>query len=260
MKKKLIIIAGVGLVLVFVGLLVLDIFIDKAIKTGVETFGPPIMGTSVQLEGVTISMLSGSGSVRGLVIGNPAGYKQPSVIQLGLASLSLSPSSVLSDKIVIKSIAVEAPQITFEGGLKGNNLSKLLANIEAATGSSKPAANNKPSSTQSSSKKIQIGDFRLSNAKVNVTLTDLGGKTLSLTLPEIHLTDLGTGTDGLTPADLSKQLVTVILAKTTEAVAGQLKNIDVGKLGTDLGKELNKNATESATKATKGISDLFKKK
>lgn len=256
MKKKLLLVAGVGLTLLIIGLLVVGIYIDQVVKKGVETFGPPITGTTIKLDGVVISIFTGSGSVRGLVIGNPEGYKQPSVIQLGQASLSLNPGSLLSDKIVVKSVSVEAPQITFEGGLTGNNLSKLLANIEAATSSGKPAANTPASPV--SKKKIQIDDFRLSNARVNVSLTELGGKTFSLTLPEIHLTDLGSGGDGLTPADLSKRLVTVILAKTTEAVAGELKNL--GKLGADLGKDLGKGATEGASKATKGITDLFKKK
>lgn len=257
MKKKLLLFAGVGLALLLVGLLVAGVFIDKAVKKGVETFGPPITGTTISLDGVGISVITGSGSIRGLIIGNPQGFKHPSAIELGQASLSVSPGSLLSDKIVVKSVSVEAPQITFEGGLSGNNLSKLLANIEAATGSGKTSAQTQ-AATSGSSKKIQINDFRLSNARVNVTLTDLGGKTLSLTLPEIHLTDLGAGTDGLTPADLSKRLVTVLLAKTTEAVAGELKNL--GKLGADLGKGLGKNAVEEAGKATKGITDLFKKK
>jgi len=40
---------------------------------------------------------------------------------------------LLSDKLIIKTINLEAPEITFEGGLSGNNLSKILANLNDTT-------------------------------------------------------------------------------------------------------------------------------
>ena len=79
-------------------------------------------------------LLSGAGTIKGLVVGNPAGFKTPSAINVGAASLVLEPSSLLSDKIVIKSIKVQGPEITFETNLKDNNLSKISQTWRRATG------------------------------------------------------------------------------------------------------------------------------
>ena len=67
-------------------------------------------------------------------------------------------------------------------------------------------------------------------------LNDLRGKAVLITLPDIHLTDLGKGSGGITPAELMQRVLAAVTEATTKAVA------------TDVGK------------ATKGISDLFKKK
>ena len=41
---------------------------------------------------------------------------------------------MLSDKIIVKSIKVQGPEITYETNLKDNNLSKIVANMQEATG------------------------------------------------------------------------------------------------------------------------------
>jgi len=110
----------------------------------------------------------------------------------------VAPRSVFSDKVHVKEVRVESPEITFEGGLKGNNLSRLLDNVQAATGSSdKPGATAKE---KSSSKKLQVDDFVLSGGKINLSVDagPLGGKSATVLLPEIRLTNLGSGPDGIT--------------------------------------------------------------
>src|SRR6266702_4272761 len=134
MKKLIVRLLIAGLVLVVLGVLAVSLFLDAGVKRGIETVGPMLTKVEVKLDSVSLSLLSGSGKVKGMVLGNPEGFKTPSAIQVGNASLALQPSSVFSDKVVIKSVNVHAPEITFETDLKGNNLSKIVANIQAATG------------------------------------------------------------------------------------------------------------------------------
>jgi hypothetical protein len=96
---------------------------------------------------------------------------------------------LLSDKIVVKSVRVDAAEVTFEGGLGGNNLSKILDNVNAATGagqSAEPAAKD-----QKAARTLQVDDFLITGAKVNVSLTGMGAKSVTVTLPDVHLTNLG---------------------------------------------------------------------
>ena len=134
MKKILIGIVIIGVVLIIGAIVAVSLFLDSALKKGVETLGPQVTRVGVKLDGVNLSLLSGSGSIKGFVVANPEGYKTPNAISVGRASVSLSPSSLLSDKVIIKSIRVEAPEITYELGSGGNNLSQILANVEAAIG------------------------------------------------------------------------------------------------------------------------------
>ena len=196
----------------------------------------------VTLAGVNISLLSGSGKIKGLVIGNPEGYKTSNSISVGTAALALQPGSLLSDKIVIKSINVEAPEITFEGGLSGNNLSKILANLnESSTG---PGSTNisgaTPKEEKKAAKKLQVDDFLITGAKVHFNGT-------TLPLPDIHLTGLGQGPDGITPAALIKEVLGQVNVATIKAVAGS-----AGDAGKAIGGE--------ASKLGKSLGGLFKKK
>src|SRR6185369_7695459 len=123
------------IVAVLVLALVVSIYyLGSIVKKGVETVGPTITKTEMKVGGVTLSLLSGHAKFSGLVVGNPEGFKSESAIKMGSVSATVQPSSVFSDKIVVKSVNVQAPEITFEGGLRGSNLKTLLDNVEASAG------------------------------------------------------------------------------------------------------------------------------
>jgi uncharacterized protein involved in outer membrane biogenesis len=257
--KKIIIGVLIALVaLVVVVVVAVSFFLDSAIKKGVETYGPQFTKVDVKLDGVSLSLLSGAGSIKGLVVGNPEGYKSPHAISVGLASLSLSPGSLFSDKIVIKSVRVEAPDIAFELGSGGNNLKKILANVEAATGGGGESTTTKaPAESAKPGKKLEVDDFVISGAKVRVGATVLGG-TAPIPLPDIHLTNLGTGPDGITPGELTKRILTAIEEGAVKAAAGAVTGL--GKDAESAAKSAGKTATEAVGGVTKGVTDLFKKK
>ena len=258
MKKILIGILIAVVVVVIVAVVAVSMFLDSGIKKGVETFGPQFTQVDVKLDSASVSLLSGSGSIKGLVVGNPEGYKSPHAISVGKASLSLSPGSLMSDKIVIKSIRVEAPDIAFELGSGGNNLKKILANVEAATGGGAASKDTKtPTGGKKPGKKLQVDEFIITGAKVRVGATVLGG-TAPIPLPDITLRDLGTGPEGITPAELTKRVLGAITEGTTKAAAGVVG--DIGKGAVDAAKGAGKTATEAVGSTTKGVTDLFKKK
>ncbi len=114
--KKILLFGGLGLlVLIVVAVIVAGLFLGKIVTAGVNTVGPKITQTPLTVDAVDVSLLAGSATVKNLVVGNPDGFKAPNAISVGLAAVSVSPLSVLSDKIVVKSVRVESPEITFEG-------------------------------------------------------------------------------------------------------------------------------------------------
>jgi uncharacterized protein involved in outer membrane biogenesis len=256
MKKLIVRLVIVLVVVVILGVLAVGLALDGAIKRGVETIGPKLTKTDVRLGSVSLSVLSGSGTIKGLVVGNPEGFKTPSAISVGTASLSLVPGSLLADKIVVKSVHIQGPEITYETDLKGNNLSKLLANVDASTGGGSKAPST-PTEAKPA-KKLQVDDFLISGGKIHVSVTGLGGASATVALPDIHLSELGKGPEGITPAELTKLVLQAIEKVAVQAASGSMTGLGKGSL--DVSKQAGKVMGSDAEKVTKGIGDLLKKK
>jgi uncharacterized protein involved in outer membrane biogenesis len=257
MKKLfLIIFIGLTVLIVVVGLIV-GLFLDSIVKKGMETVGPKITQVSIKVDAVNLSFLNGSARIKGLVVGNPGGYKTPQAISIGSAAVGVNPLTIFSDKIVVRSVRIEAPEITFEGGLGGNNLSKIMDNVNAIAKKGGPVSTNTAAKAGSQpGRKIEVDDFLITGALVHVSLTGLGGREMTLPLPDIHLTNLGADSAGITAADLTRRVLGAITAATIKAVANA--NTDIGKAAGNL-REAGKAMDQNVNKITKGIGDLLKK-
>jgi hypothetical protein len=248
--KKILIGIGIGLlVLIVLAVIVVGLFLGKIVKAGMETLGPKITQTTLTVDAVDVSMLTGSARVKNLVLGNPEGFKAPNAISVGLAAVSVSPMSVLSDKIVVRSVRVDSPEITFEGNPFGaNNLKKIQDNVNAAAANfQSPLSTNQPPKTAAPAKpgaKLEVDDFLITGAKVHI------GTGATLPLPDIHLMDLGKGPDGISAADLTKQVLSEVISGTIKAVGSDAANI---------GKDAGKTVGAGVDKITSGLGSLFKK-
>jgi len=222
-----------------------------------------ITKVDVELADADLSLFSGSGDLHGLRLGNPEGYTTPSAMEVGSASLSVKPASLLADKIVVRHIRLESPVITFEGGLKGNNLNDIVKNVREQL----PKTSEKPDDKEAEalSRKLQVDEFLVTGGKVKVSIPDLGGETKTLNMPDIRLTDLGSGPEGITAGELTDRLLREIYRATLRAVAesgGGLKEIGMAALEDlkDAAMEKLKESIDSGTeKAVRGILDLLKK-
>jgi hypothetical protein len=258
MRKLFLSVVVILVVLIVVAVIVAGFFLGTIVKTGMETVGPKIMQVSIKVDAVNLSLLTGSARVRGLVVGNPEGYKTPQAISVGSAAVGVNPLSVFSDKIVVRSVRVEAPEITFEGGLGGNNLSKIMDNVNAIAQNGGPASTNTTAKAGTKpAKKIEVDDFLITGAMVHVSLTGIGGKETILPLPDIHLTNLGKDNAGITATDLTRRVLGAITTATIKAVAGA--TTDIGKGVGNLGGDAGKAAGQDVDKISKGIGGLFKK-
>ena len=255
--KKILWVIGIGLLaLIVITVIAVGFFLGTIVKTGMETVGPKIVQVPIKVDSVSLSVLTGSAKIRGLVIGNPDGYKTPYAISIGSAAVGVNPLSLLSDKIVVRSVRIEAPEITFEGNPFGeNNLKKIMDNVNAvAKSGAAPSPNAQAQTGKKPARKIEVDDFSITGAKVHVSM---GGKEMTLPLPPIHLTDLGKGQGGITTADLTRRVLGAITTATVKAVATAVTNI--GNNAAELGKETGKAVGEGVNKITKGIGGLFGK-
>ena len=261
MKRIKIVVAILALLLVLfvVAVLIVGMHLGDIVKAGLETAGPRIMQTTLTVDAVNISLLNGSAAVKGLVLGNPDGFKAPQSISISNAAISLVPGSVLSDKIVIRSVEVSGPEITFEGNPFGaNNLSKIMDNVKAATGSTAKTgggAPTAPAGPAKPAKRFEVDDFLIAGAVVHANLTGLMKQEITLPIPDIHFTDLGKGTDGITAAELTQKILSEITTSTLKTLASS-----ASKLGKNAALDAS-GLTQSNTlnKLKKGLNGLLGK-
>jgi len=267
MKKFVVRSLLILVVLVVLAVLATHLFLGTVIKSGIETVGPKITKTDVKLNSVNLSLLSGSGKIKGFVLGNPQGFKTPAAISVGIANLTIEPRSLLDDKVVIHDITVDGPEITFETDLTTVNLKKLLSNIEESTGgkSTSPDTNQPAPAKQSDAgagKKLEVDNFLIKNAKVHVSVNAplVGQQTANVSIPEIHLTNMGTNAEGITAAELSRQVLAAIVEKSAQEA--EKVSADMAKGGKFFGKEPSAivSQTNSLQSAASKALDLFNKK
>jgi uncharacterized protein involved in outer membrane biogenesis len=216
---------------------------DSLIADAIRTYGPQILGVSVKLGGVKTDVANQSAALHGLVIGNPPGFATPHALSLGAVSLKLDIASLTKDVILIKEVSIVKPDITYEHKSGGSNLDVIQRNAEkfvAEKSGGKDAK--KDAGKQEPGKKLIIERFDVNGAKAEVSADLLKGKTVSVAVPDIHLTDIGKKSNGATAGEASRQIISAVTASVTKAsssiISGSLD--EVKKKGTGALKGLFK--------------------
>lgn len=258
MKKILLFAAATLVVLIIVAVIVIPSFMDTALKRGIEAVGSKMTKVNVTLDSASLAVRSGSGTIKGLAVANPEGYKTPSAIKVGSATLGVAPKSLFSDKVIVNTVNVEGPEVTFETDLHGNNLSKIMSNLEETTGGGKQPQ--PETGSQKAGKKLQVNEFIITGGKVHVTVnTPLGGNSATVALPEIRLKDLGTGPEGITAAELTKQVLQAVLNNAVQAAGSVVTDLSKGA-AKQISGQAQGAVTGAVQKATEGLGGFLKKK
>jgi len=220
--KKVLIGGAVVLILVVAVLMLVIGNINPIVKKGVETAGPKVLQAPLTLDKVDISVLSGSGKLSGLTIGNPAGFQTDYAFQLGKIEVELDTGSITTDTIHVKKILIDAPSIIFEGAFDKNNLGQLQANAAAYTASDTSGGPAKEQqAADSDGKKILIDHLAIQNGDVSISMKLLSDKDLTVELPTIELNDIGKDKDA-TLADAMKLVLAAINKAVVPAIQSKL--------------------------------------
>ena len=147
-----------------------------------------------------------------------------------------------------------------EGTLDGNNLSTILNNLTDSGGTQAKQTNAPVASGGKTSKKFIVKDIVLSGAKVHVNVSGFG-KSLAqtVTIPDLHLQNIGNGDGGATPAQLAMQILQPVLNEAIVVATDELKKQGAQQLQNELNKQLQKQNNPELNKATQGVlTNLFK--
>lgn len=239
--KKVLIVLVVLIVIVGAGLFYLWQNRDAFIKSAVEEAGSRATQVSVTLNEVdTGNVLDGAVAMRGLVVGNPSGFKTDSAFKLGEVSVKVDPGSITSDTIVVKEVVIAAPQVTYEFAADGSNIGTIQKNVEKMAGG---GSSGDSSGDSGGGKKVMIENLYVRDGRVNVSADFLQGKQTGTNLPTIHLKDIGKD-GGASPTEVAEQIIDAIAKASTSAVG----KLDIAGIKDALGKELGAKAGEMQKK------------
>jgi len=208
-----------------VGIVVLYFSLNKIVVKGVTTFGPQLTLTEVTLEESNISLFSGTGELKGFIIGNPKGFSSNDALTFDRIKVSIDVKSIFSDNILIKEILIDGPKISYELAGKKSNLKAILDNMDSLA-KEEEKAKKIESETKGTEKKVIIDLLKITNGKIDLAVTALGGKGVSLGLPDITVKNLGREKGGLSLAEAASEIFNSFNKNVSRAVfisAGDIK-------------------------------------
>ncbi len=268
--KKLLIAGGV-LVLVVVAVLFLTLSnLGPMVKKAVNTVGPQVTKTDVNVEDVSVSIFSGEAKIKGFLLGNPQGFETPQAMRVGSVYVDIDESSITQNPIVINKIEIISPEITYEKIKNTDNFRQLLKNVQSSAQKEKKQASKTKEKSSEPAKKIVINSVVIKGGQVNLAMAMLGGKKITAPLPDIELKDIGKEKGGATPAEAFEKIFgslyeSINAESVTNLLNDGLKQLgglkDLSAAGLETGGEAAKKASDTAAEgvksATKGIKGLF---
>ena len=218
MKKVMIGVAA--LAVIAVGMLVFVWSnLDGNVKKSIQSFGSDATKTEVSVADVKLKLESGQATIRGLKVGNPAGFTDTNIFELGDISTKIDISTVRQNPIVIDEVIISAPAVFYEINKSGASNVDILKKNLAGGGSSAG------SSEASKPLKMIIRKLVVEGSKAKVRIAALGNAEQTVNLPRIQLTDIGKKSGGATAAEVARILSSKLLGN----VKGSVAKLGVGK-------------------------------
>jgi hypothetical protein len=165
---------------------------DALVKRAIEGLGPQLTGVSVKVRRVKLEPAEGRGTIAGLEVGNPAGYRSPRALVLDEMRLVIDYSTLASNVVRVKEVRIQGPVLTYEPGPGGDNLTAIQKHIDAQVAKYGGGGQSSPG------RKFIIDNIYVRDAKVRL------GDALALPAPNVHLRDVGKRSNGASAGEVAK--------------------------------------------------------
>lgn len=195
--KILLKIVGVLFALLAVALLALYLSLNIIVARTITHFGPALTKTPVSVGLVSISPFSGEGTVHNLTIASPDNYQAQPAILITRAVLRIDLASLLTDRVVIKEIFLDAPEVNFEQKFTSNNISAIRKNVNDYVSQ----FDDQTKKQKRAARKFQINHLVINDGKARV---GTGGAAILFPLSNVDRRNLGGREKGITSAELTQ--------------------------------------------------------
>lgn len=253
--KKLLVILLIVLIAISGLLFFLKDNLDEIVREIIVTSVSDATDTKVSLAQVKLNLKEGIGVLNNYQQGNPEGFQTKYAFRFDQAELDIDVSTILDDVVIIERVFINNADIVYEFNDGKTNFVELKKNIDKnyekknSDNENQSVEDKEKTSSQSKtqqSKKIIIRSFEMINTEVEAAMPFASSQTLSVQLPNIKLSNIGTKENGL----LADELIKLFL----DAMEKDLKRaINFNNLVHDLEKDLKKQIDREAEKAIKKI-------
>ncbi|MEK7245524.1 MAG: hypothetical protein AAB223_05855, partial [Pseudomonadota bacterium] len=212
----------------------------------VEKYGREALQANVTLADADVSLKSGQGQLKGLVVGNPKGFATASALKFGEIKVTLDIARTTKDTIVLKEVLIAAPAVTYEMASGGSNFDVLQRNAQAYA-RKMGAGGTKKDEKKGEGPKLIIDNLHIRDGRVGVSHAALQGRQLDVPLPNIHLQDIGKEKKGAAPEEVGER----VMASISQGAKSAVDTLNLDKVLGEAGQAA-KGAAEGAAKALEG--------
>ncbi len=173
-------------------------------KAALEKYGEKVTEVPVTVGRVWVNPFAGTIQIGSLEVGNPNGFKSPRALIARQVNLQVEWRSLFASKTVIRSLAINGLEVTYERALLQSNLGVISKTVRSKINSPETLSDRLR-------RQVQADEVLIAEGKVNLSATLLGGRGVGLSLPEIRMRDLGKDADGITIAELASEILRALL-------------------------------------------------
>ncbi len=234
--------------------------LESIVKKVVHKYGSEVTGTDVNIDGFKLSLKEGTGTISKITVANPAGYKVPNLFELNEITVKVDLKSITTDTIIIESININKPVITYEMlSLTKNNISDIQNTIQNYLNKApKKSVSKETAKTEAkeekASKNVTIKKSSVENGELGA-YTNIQGLANNVTvkLPPIQMTNVGGEGNGKEVGQIVSEVISIILNTASKtAVNSNFADIE------GVAKENLDNAVSSAKERVSETKDILK--
>lgn len=198
-------------IVVLVGIIGVVVFtqLDAMIKSGVETAGPEVMSVDVSVGSVSISPFSGTVAVTDFAIGQPDGFGDGPMVQLGEFKMKVEPSTLMDDHVIVDEIVIDQP--LFDARMIGSDSNFQALQRKLAEGAGSETVGGQPIT-------LTIRSLAVKSPQISVQKDGMLSVDEDIALADFTLTDLGTDEKGLSPREIARHLMDTLQPQITKAL------------------------------------------
>jgi hypothetical protein len=256
-------IVGIALIAVLVGIVVVSI--DTIAKQGVERGAAFALQVPTTLDSADVGLMSGTFKMAGLEVKNPEGFQAPHFFKMNDAGVAVSLGTLGQDVIELPELTITGIDMYLvkEGGKA--NYEVIMNNLKRFEGEGKKEPDPSKPGPKFVIRKVDIKDV-----KVHATVLPLGGaaNTVDVDIPEIVLTNIGSGGQSVSMAELVNIIMKAVFASAvnlgdvlpgdiSEGLKGGLAQLgSLGDLGVGVAANIGGQVIGVAGDATKMLGDV----